>query len=838
MRQLFESIENVSRSKKYLDEMSFFSFHHYHAILFRKYIIIKRTWKSLLLTMIFSGFVSCFSILIEKSISSLDNKIPQPYTFKSLNQLPTQLIFLNDSNISDFSRFVKIVSNLFFEETHQNISILYFESISELNDFSYQSTLERNGGFHFGASLTLEENKYFSESYFLKLYYNNSYRFQVESGVVESIGTNALWKYVLGEENGFSHSNINLQSKLVGFKFSKGRCAIIICGFSIFIPFIISQSINDLYSETLVYMKSNGLKTFSYWLASFTIDFLIWILQVTIVFLFYIVFGISPIINNGYYFYYSLIMTGPSLLLFCYCFIFCLSSPTNAPRQIFIAINSMMIIQVVIEMIYTKFCPPLFEDIISAFLPPISTYSSVYLSQTIDFINKYESFLWEKDNWHQRYVLHFWMQYVNIFVYSVLLTLIEKYSTYFVTVFEKRQYKKYAKYFIQNNHNNNHNFTQNEQNDSNEENSLNLNQENINTVNTSITKEAAEMEEMVRNSHDFSVRVEQVSRLFFDNHHQPITAVNNVSLGVRKNHLFGFLGANGAGKTTLIKMITGMLPISDGNIEIESININDLSDRSIICVCPQFNDHLIPEMTVLEHFTLYSLIYGQNQKESRILIREMIDRLDLSSILHQKVRDICFGDSRKLAIALCFFGPAKVILLDEPTTSLYSNTRKQVHTLILEKKETKTILLCTHLLHEADFLCDEISIMIKGRICTVDTPQNLTQKFGTSIKIDILLTNSSFDTNEKCSNFMTHFLPTAKLVISRPNSRIYKISNKDITFPELFNILEQGQTGDHGIVYFTCTSSSLEQTFLEIIKLAEQGDVEGSVSLLKFASTE
>lgn len=283
-------------------------------------------------------------------------------------------------------------------------------------------------------------------------------------------------------------------------------------------------------------------------------------------------------------------------------------------------------------------------------------------------------------------------------------------------------------------------------------------------------------------------------------------------------------------------MITSMLNVSSGTIEINGQNVNDIQNRSIISVCPQFNDHLISEMTPLEHFHLYSLIFEMSDSEVHQKATELISQLRLHDILKQKVTDISHGDLRKFSLALAFFGPASVIFLDEPTTSLDSISRSLEHQLILSQKASKTILLCTHHLEEAEMLCDQISIMNKGCIYTVDTPQNLKKKFGTSIKIDVMLNAIDPQSNEKCTQFFNEALPKAVLAIERPTSRIYRISNTVISLVELFQIMEKGkQNWSNGYKYFTCTSSSLEQTFLEIVRISENGEIATPVSMLTTA---
>jgi len=202
-----------------------------------------------------------------------------------------------------------------------------------------------------------------------------------------------------------------------------------------------------------------------------------------------------------------------------------------------------------------------------------------------------------------------------------------------------------------------------------------------------------------------------------------------------------------------------------------------------------------------------------------------MEQLELNEIADKPIRELSGGDVRKLTIALTFLGPAKIILLDEPTASLDPVARRHVHEMILANKEEKTFMLCTHLLSEAEFLCDNISIMIKGCVYTVGSPQYLSQKFGTEFKIDVMLKDESPENGEKCDQFFSTQLPTATLSIQRPKARIYSIPASDITLPDLFTKMQQGSEQDNGYSYYTCSSSSLERVFMEIVHMSENDDI-------------
>ena len=184
---------------------------------------------------------------------------------------------------------------------------------------------------------------------------------------------------------------------------------------------------------------------------------------------------------------------------------------------------------------------------------------------------------------------------------------------------------------------------------------------------------------------------------------------------------------------------------------------------------------------------------------------------------------------RKLAIALAFFSPANRILLDEPTSSLDPVARHCVHELILSYRGKKTFMLCTHLLNEAEMLCDVITIMIKGCVYTFGTPQYLSQKFGTEYKVDVMLDDDSDESYEKCDAFFQRAVPSAELTISRPKARIYTIPASSITLPDVFEVMGEGKRGDNGFCYYTCSSSSLERVFMEIVRLSESQEGDSDV---------
>jgi ABC-type multidrug transport system ATPase subunit len=144
--------------------------------------------------------------------------------------------------------------------------------------------------------------------------------------------------------------------------------------------------------------------------------------------------------------------------------------------------------------------------------------------------------------------------------------------------------------------------------------------------------------------------------------------------------------------------------------------------------------------------------------------------------------------------------------------------------MITSFKGEKTFMLCTHLLSEAEALCDNISIMIKGCVYTVGSPGYLSDKFGTEFKVDVMLTDNSDAAGAACDEFFAERLPKAKLSITRPRARIYNVPASDLTLAQLFTVMEEGKEDKAGFNYYTCSSSSLERVFMEIVHMSEGDD--------------
>ncbi|MCS7164395.1 MAG: ABC transporter ATP-binding protein [Thermodesulfovibrio sp.] len=214
-------------------------------------------------------------------------------------------------------------------------------------------------------------------------------------------------------------------------------------------------------------------------------------------------------------------------------------------------------------------------------------------------------------------------------------------------------------------------------------------------------------------------------------------ALDSVSFEIKEGECFGFLGPNGAGKTTLMGMIYGFIFPSEGEIKIFDIKLNDKNLPQIkkrIGVIPQDNN-LDPDLSVLENLIVYARYFDIPKKEATRRAMELLKFIKLEEWSNINVRKLSGGMQRKLIFARGLINDPDIIILDEPTTGLDPRSRRQIWDKIeFLKHSGKTLILTTHYMEEAEKLCDRLAIMDKGKILVIDTPKNLSDKFGGNLE--------------------------------------------------------------------------------------------------------
>ena len=204
-------------------------------------------------------------------------------------------------------------------------------------------------------------------------------------------------------------------------------------------------------------------------------------------------------------------------------------------------------------------------------------------------------------------------------------------------------------------------------------------------------------------------------------------AVNGIDLKIKQGELFALLGVNGAGKTTTIKMLSGLILPTSGDIIIENMNMNKdiFKIKEILNVSPQ-ETAIAQNLTVKENLEFMAGVYQIKDKEKKI--NELIKEFKLDEVLNKKAKTLSGGWQRKVSIAISLINDPKILFLDEPTLGLDVIARKELWKVINSLKGKITITLTTHYMEEAESLSDRIGIMANGNLIDIGTSEELIKK--------------------------------------------------------------------------------------------------------------
>ena len=204
-------------------------------------------------------------------------------------------------------------------------------------------------------------------------------------------------------------------------------------------------------------------------------------------------------------------------------------------------------------------------------------------------------------------------------------------------------------------------------------------------------------------------------------------AVNDVSFSVKQGEILGFLGPNGAGKSTTMKIITGFIPSHSGEVTVcgLKVGVDNLEARKLIGYLPE-NNPLYLDMYVKEYLEFVGGIYRIKKLKSRV--NEMIDAVGLGIEQNKKIGALSKGYRQRVGLAQAIIHDPKVLILDEPTSGLDPNQLVEIRELIRTIGKEKTVMFSTHIMQEAEAICDRLVIINKGRIVANDRALSLQEK--------------------------------------------------------------------------------------------------------------
>lgn len=291
-----------------------------------------------------------------------------------------------------------------------------------------------------------------------------------------------------------------------------------------------------------------------------------------------------------------------------------------------------------------------------------------------------------------------------------------------------------------------------------------------------------------------------------------VIAVDNIELNVERGVAFGFLGSNGAGKSTTIKMLTTLTRPTHGTLEILGIDAlkDPLQVRHRIGVVLQQPSYE-PTLNVEQSLTKYGMMWNVPVSESRRRAKDLMHDFDLYDIRKKRNEDLSIGQRRRVQVAREFIHDMDLLFLDEPTAGLDPAARRNLLDYLKEKVNGGlTVFYTTHILSEADYLCDTIAIIQKGRILVCDTPDTLKDSMGRTKTITVRTDSDDTKVAKAISDMQGCTV--------EPGVESHIIIRTAEPERTLADVLINLHRNDIQMLEISAKSTTLEEIFLETVK--------------------
>src|SRR5712691_1562614 len=306
-----------------------------------------------------------------------------------------------------------------------------------------------------------------------------------------------------------------------------------------------------------------------------------------------------------------------------------------------------------------------------------------------------------------------------------------------------------------------------------------------------------------------AIQVEELSRRYGDK-----AAVDRVTFHVDAAEVFGFLGPNGAGKTPTIKMLTTLLQPTSGRARVlgHDLRTEGRKIRERIGVVQQ-QDSFDKGLNVETSMDIYGLIWDVAKQERKRRIGELIERLGMEEFRRKPTIDLSSGQRRRLQVAREFIHDMDLLYLDEPTVGLDPIVRRTLLDYFKERvRDGLTIFFTTHILEEAEYLCDRIAVLNEGRIIDIDTPENLKRRFGSAKAVEFKLLQGS---SAELADLLSSSEGVTRLV-QEPGTGTYRVTTArpESVIPEIYRHAERlGVT----VSSIYISETTLEDAFINLV---------------------
>ena len=293
----------------------------------------------------------------------------------------------------------------------------------------------------------------------------------------------------------------------------------------------------------------------------------------------------------------------------------------------------------------------------------------------------------------------------------------------------------------------------------------------------------------------------------------PITAVDDISFQTRSGEILGFLGPNGAGKTTTMRMITGYLPPTSGEVRIEGAGLrrNPLAAKRKIGYLPELPP-LYPELTVKDYLNFVARLRQVPARERQAAVERALDRCSLADVGGRVIGRLSKGYRQRVGIAQAILHNPRLLIFDEPTAGLDPRQILETRQLIRGLAGDHTVILSTHILSEAANTCQRVIIINRGKLVAVDSPENLTRRVKQADTLMITLRGPGAAAQAAIA--LLPGVSKAELISEHEGVARLRVERKDMTTREaIARVLVEG---GYGLLELREIELTLEEIFLSL----------------------
>lgn len=306
--------------------------------------------------------------------------------------------------------------------------------------------------------------------------------------------------------------------------------------------------------------------------------------------------------------------------------------------------------------------------------------------------------------------------------------------------------------------------------------------------------------------------LERVSRYLFRK--KKVTALDGVSLKVKKNEIFGLIGPNGAGKTTLTKIISTLLLPTTGTVLVNGYDVQENLDRvqeSLGVVLGEKARALYWRLSGQKNLEFYSTLYEIPKQQALKRIKELLRIVDLTDVKDEYVMHYSTGMKNRLGIARALLSDPEILLFDEITAGLDPSSALTIRNLIkkLSSHEDKTIFLTSHNMEEIEYLCDKVAMLYQGKIIAMGTPDELKRKFEKDVIVKAHLTAHIPNLDDKIEKL-------SKVIHARQDiNRVVVHAKQGTDVADIVSVIDKegGKIQD-----ITTLKPTMEDVFLRMVK--------------------